>query len=151
MMNLPPPDTLADAMARLVKAAIAPALARLEALEGLKALEGELAGARERIAALEATRAIPGPPGPAGVDGKDGKDGRDGTNGLDGKDGAPGLRYAGVFVEGQAYELGDVVTWAGSAWHCKGATSSGKPGATPDAWQLIVKAGRDGRDREASR
>lgn len=155
--TLPPPEALAEAVARMVRAALAPVLLRLAALDpvaqDVSVLRSELAGVRERLAALDATRAVPGPPGPAGppgADGKDGKDGRDGLDGINGKDGAPGLRYAGVFQDGQAYELGDVVTWAGSAWHCQAATKNGKPGTNTDAWRLMVKAGRDGRDREAA-
>lgn len=51
--------------------------------------------------------------------------------------------YRGVWREGR-HECGDVVTWAGSAWHCQEATAD-KPG-TSAAWKLMVKSGRDGRD-----
>jgi len=139
-------DAIADAVILVVKSAIAPIVARLDALE-TKAPELVTAGALDvvradllaRLATLEASR-IPGPPGPPGADGKDG------APGLDGKDGAPGLRYKGVYEAGAVYELGDVVTWAGSAWHCTDAHADTKPGAGAP-WQLIVKAGRDGRDR----
>ncbi len=56
----------------------------------------------------------------------------------------PVLLYKQVFKAGDAYEAGDVVTWAGSAWHCLKATDE-KPGEG-DAWQLMVKRGRDGRE-----
>ncbi|MGF6839896.1 hypothetical protein QF001_003763 [Paraburkholderia youngii] len=42
------------------------------------------------------------------------------------------------------YEPGDVVTWAGSAWHCNTITRE-QPGINGD-WRLIVKRGRDGKD-----
>lgn len=86
-----------------------------------------------RLAGLAPVPGPPGPPGPPGADG------------VNGKDGAPGLRYCGVHKADETYVAGDVVTWAGSAWHCH-VTTNEKPGAG-GAWQLIVKAGRDGRDK----
>jgi len=57
----------------------------------------------------------------------------------------PALIYRGVFSPG-SYEPGDVVTWAGSAWHCEEATSE-KPGEIGSkAWTLAIKRGRDGKD-----
>jgi len=57
----------------------------------------------------------------------------------------PALIYRGVFNPG-SYEPGDVVTWAGSAWHCEEATSE-KPGEIGSkAWTLAIKRGRDGKD-----
>lgn len=53
------------------------------------------------------------------------------------------MLYRGVWREGE-HEAGDVATWSGSAWHCNRATTD-KPG-TSDAWRLMVKSGRDGRD-----
>jgi hypothetical protein len=53
--------------------------------------------------------------------------------------------YRGVFVEDAQYQRGDVVTWAGSAWHCDEAKSL-KPGAADSGWRLMVKAGRPGKD-----
>ena len=125
----------------------------------------------ERLAVVETRGPVPGPPG------VDGKDGADGTNGLDGlgfddlsvtfdddrtivlslERGdqvkafpivLPFLRYQGYFNDGAAYTVGDVVTWAGSLWHCKDATSS-RPGDGVPAWRLMVKKGRDGRDAGA--
>jgi hypothetical protein len=52
--------------------------------------------------------------------------------------------YRGVFKPGDSYELGDTVTWAGSLWHCNGATVE-KPG-DGETWTLAVKKGRDGKD-----
>lgn len=54
------------------------------------------------------------------------------------------MLHQGVFVAGKSYEPGDVVTWAGSSWHCLTETD-GKPGESRD-WQLIVKSGRPGKD-----
>jgi hypothetical protein len=60
----------------------------------------------------------------------------------------PGLKYHGVWLEGASYREGDVVTWGGSVFIAREATTA-KPGAATAqsrAWTLAVKAGRDGRD-----
>jgi hypothetical protein len=82
---------------------------------------------RERVAALETRALVPGPPGPAGADG------------------APGLEWRGVFADGQTYDRGQLVTWAGSTWHANETTTT-KPGDGAKAWTLMVKRGRDGKD-----
>lgn len=94
----------------------------------------------------------------------------DGIDGKDGKDGAPGrdadpefirsavqdevqkqamaplaTAYKGVWKP-ETYKNGDVVTWGGSLWLAKADTEA-KP-ETNDAWVLIVKRGRDGKDGE---
>jgi hypothetical protein len=123
---------------------------------------------QDRLAVVEARALVPGPPGQNGRDGVDGAAGVDGL-GFDDLDvtfdgdrtllfkfvrgtqekvwpiALPFLKQQGVYQEGQAYVPGDVVTWAGSAWHCTEATHS-KPGDGSKAWTLIVKRGRDGRD-----
>lgn len=53
--------------------------------------------------------------------------------------------YRGVFVLGDAYEAGDLVTWAGSLWHCNDPSEE-KPGDGSKAWTLAAKRGRDGKD-----
>lgn len=53
--------------------------------------------------------------------------------------------YVGVFKEGESYEPGDMVTWAGSCWHCDEPKGL-KPGAPDSGWTLAVKAGRAGKD-----
>lgn len=105
-------------------------------------------------------------------DGKDGKDGRNGFS-LDDfdtelqEDGRtlhfkfeagdtleiheiefPFVIYRGVFVDGTTYAKGDLVTWAGSLWHCNAETSE-KPGEGSKAWTLAAKKGRDGKDGQA--
>ena len=110
-----------------------------------------------------------------GRDGKDGRDGADGEQGpagfdLDdfgvsqGEDGRtielhfergdlrvtrelelPVAIYRGVFKEGEAYAIGDMVTWGGSVWSCTAAGAE-KPGDGAQGWVLAVKKGRDGRD-----
>ncbi len=56
----------------------------------------------------------------------------------------PVMLYQGVFKQDNDYQKGDVVTWAGSTWHCNEPTKS-KPGESTD-WTLMVKKGRDGKD-----
>lgn len=51
--------------------------------------------------------------------------------------------YRGVWREGE-FQRGDVATWSGCSWHCE-KTTSDKPG-TSDAWKMMVKSGRDGKD-----
>lgn len=61
----------------------------------------------------------------------------------------PAQVYQGVFSIAKTYELGDVVTWAGSLWHAKGHVVGVKPDEhMPDSkrmWQLIVKRGSEGK------
>jgi hypothetical protein len=105
------------------------------------------------------------------VMGKDGKDGEPGRDGFDLDDfdcqpvdertiklmftrgdtahsyelAFPVPVYRHVFKEGETYARGDVVTWGGSSWHCEKETTE-KPGAGGD-WVLMVKKGRDGKDK----
>lgn len=55
----------------------------------------------------------------------------------------PTMIYRDVFKDGSEYQQGDVVTWAGSLWHCNKATTA-KPGT--EDWTLAAKKGRDGKD-----
>ncbi|AUT63852.1 carbohydrate-binding protein [Paraburkholderia terrae] len=57
----------------------------------------------------------------------------------------PVLIYRGVYQADETYRAGDVVTWAGSLWHCN-ATTDTRPDAGGDAWTLAAKRGRDGKD-----
>lgn len=52
------------------------------------------------------------------------------------------FEWQGVWKESEQYHSGDVVTWAGSAWHCEEDNKGEKPGCT-GCWQLCVKKGRD--------
>jgi hypothetical protein len=104
------------------------------------------------------------------IDGKDGEPGKDGLDGItpefmDADFEGRTLRlsfgdgeqtksvefqmatpeYLGVFKEGETYERGDMVTWAGSTWHCDEPKGL-KPGAPESGWTLAVKAGRAGKD-----
>ena len=114
---------------------------------------------------------LDGRDGVQGLPGKDGTDGRDGTDGLgfedlevvpDGDRGVtfrftrggsepkefriafPVPVYRGVWREGP-HVRGDAVTWAGSLWIAREDTAD-KPGDGATAWQLAVKAGRDGKE-----
>lgn len=57
----------------------------------------------------------------------------------------PTMIYRGVYKDGDAYEIGDVVTWAGSLWHCDADTAD-RPGEGQKSWTLAAKRGRDGKD-----
>jgi hypothetical protein len=122
-----------------------------------------------------------GEPGEVGSPGERGEKGEKGEPGLSmkgdpgerGEKGDPGERgekgedgilirklaaYRGIWNEGQGYKVGDMVTWAGSCWHCNGAhghdasemLSEGptleKPGEGSKDWTLAVKAGRPGKE-----
>lgn len=54
------------------------------------------------------------------------------------------FRYTGTWEAGRTYARGNFTTFAGSVWSCRRDTTT-RPG-DGDAWQLAVKAGRDGRD-----
>jgi hypothetical protein len=123
------PEALASAVSLAVKSAIAPLVA-------------ELAVLREKVLHLEARpAAVPGPPGPPGADGAAGKDGVDGK---DGAPGTPGLVYRGIHVLNKTYDVGDVVTLHGSAWHCNQRTTR-RPGDGSTDWILMVKRGADAK------
>ncbi len=56
----------------------------------------------------------------------------------------PVMIYRGVFSPGE-HMPGDMVTWAGSLWHCDEPTTD-KPGEVGSkGWTLAVKRGRDGK------
>lgn len=56
----------------------------------------------------------------------------------------PAMIYRAIYQQGTEYAKGDVVTWAGSAWHCQNDTKEA-PGKSED-WKLMVKEGRSGKD-----
>jgi hypothetical protein len=55
----------------------------------------------------------------------------------------PAMVYKGVFREGEEYEQGDTVTWAGSLWHCQEPTREKPAESGVKSWRLAVKKGRD--------
>jgi hypothetical protein len=57
----------------------------------------------------------------------------------------PVMIYRGVWRDGE-HQPGDIVTSAGSAWHCQ-QTTRDKPGDS-DAWKLMVKHGAPGKSPE---
>ena len=144
------PDVLAEHLATTIRGLVAPMSARVltlhddlsELSKSVTTIEATQAELVARLAAVEAREPIPGPPGPQGEPGPPGADGRDG------KDGAPGLRYCGVYVRGKTYDQGDLVTAGGSAWYCR-TTTANAPGNSGD-WSLMIKRGRDGRERQAT-
>lgn len=131
----------------------------------------DIGSLRERMAVLETKAPVAGPAGADGKPGRDGLDGKDGADGLGFDDLAvdfdhdrtlsltfqrglqkktfpvvlPYLKHQGIYQDGRTYEFGDVVTWAGSQWHCNDTTTA-KPGEGAKAWTLVVKRGRDGKD-----
>ena len=51
--------------------------------------------------------------------------------------------YRGVYKASETYEVGDMVTYQGSLWHCNKA-GAGIPGTGAD-WTLAAKRGRDAK------
>jgi hypothetical protein len=161
---------LAPVFVEEIAAAITPMDLRLRALEELG---GTLIALVARVKAMEDRAPVPGP---AGVAGPSGRDGRDGFNLDDFSAEFDGERtvtvkfirgelvkvatftiaaplYRGVYEDGRSYVKGDAVTWGGHLWIAKEATTE-RPGVTPaasHAWQLAVKAGRDGREGKPGR
>jgi hypothetical protein len=137
--------------------------ARLDAVDGRvhEIAVKELGPLRERVAVVETRPPVPGPPGKDGRDGLSVEDlalAYDGptrnlsvTLGTGDRTKAATVTVAGVplhrgvWAAGDRYALGDMVTWAGSQWHCQAAEASTKPGESSE-WLLMVKRGRDGRD-----
>jgi hypothetical protein len=159
-------EQMADRIALLIKATIAPMQAQVAALEQrCKAYETQLADLgvlRERVAVTEARAPLAGPPGPPGADGwspddlvatQDPDDDRlitlayrrDGQVKTIGTLRLSTPRYCGVYDFAKSYSPGDQVTYQGSQWHCHTATSA-RPGDGVTGWTLQVKCGRDGRD-----
>ena len=62
---------------------------------------------------------------------------------LETKSGAAGVRWKGVFHEGDVVVEGELVTHAGSLWLAR-CTTDGRPGDSRD-YTLIVKRGEAGR------
>ncbi|QMV50955.1 hypothetical protein [Ewingella americana] len=59
----------------------------------------------------------------------------------------PVMIYRDIFKEGEKYQPGDSVTWAGSVWYCHAETTD-KPGEpSSKGWKLAVKRGRDARQK----
>lgn len=55
--------------------------------------------------------------------------------------------YRDLWMEGKAYEAGDMVTWGGSMWIAMKDTTAKPdlPTAESRAWKLCVKRGKDGK------
>jgi len=145
------PDAIADVIEVVIRAALAPVVARLRTLEAAAAGLGDV---RDKVAALEARPAVPGPPGPPGLGFDDYRVTYDGERTIvhtwtAGERTAshpvtiPALIYRGVYVDGKTYGPGDFVTFDGSLWHCNADTTI-RPGTGAPAWTLAVKRGRDG-------
>jgi|SRR5690606_15776033 len=166
-------NDIADVVADAVREATAPLLARIDALEKRDARDGiGLAdalidnGGNLVLTMTDGRTKSLGP-----VHGRDGENGRDGADGItpefmDAEFVGRTLRlsfgdgertktvefqmatpeYRGVFREAEIYEPGDMVTWAGSCWHCDEPKGL-KPGSPDSGWTLAVKAGRPGKGK----
>lgn len=136
-------EGIAPVIRDVIRTALADVLTRVQVLDtqvaGVTHGVTDIGALRERVAVLETRPQLAGPAGQDGAPGPAGKDGADGT---------PGLAFRGVYLDGQVYERGQLVTWAGSSWHCN-ATTTTKPGDGSKAWTLMVKRGRDGKDGAA--
>jgi len=175
---LPQPVTLEKAVDL---APVQERLSRLELQQEMKAAEltplstsvtdltKDVGAIRERLAVAETRAGVPGPPGQDGEAGADGLGLEDFSVDFDGERtftlkysrgervktaGAftlPVLIYRGVYAEGKTYQAGDVVSYAGNAWHCKRETTikpdyMGQGPQPKDFWTLMVKEGRAGKD-----
>jgi hypothetical protein len=164
-------DELAGAVIDVIRDALQPLTERVCTIERqfgelthetTLTLTKELAAVRERLAVVETRAPVPGPPGADGVNGQDGLGFDDLAIDFDGNRmltlrftrgdqtktfaiELPFLKWQGTYRGTTAYRPGDVVTWAGSAWHAKEATME-PPGDGSKTWTLMVKRGRDGRD-----
>lgn len=157
------PDMVATLVVTTIKQTIAPIVA-------------DVADLREQVTALAERPPVPGPVGPEGPQGAAGAPGADGL-GFDDLDVSydgdrtitlafergggvyskafpielPIMRYRGAWATGTDYRLGDVVMHGGSAWHCSVAQTTVQPLDDRDEWRLMVRRGRDGRDRTGAR
>jgi hypothetical protein len=127
--------------------------------DGVDGQKGETGAAGEK-----GEKGDPGDQGPQGERGEKGDPGEPGTPGergekgdpgTDGKDGADGVvytkvaAYRDIWRGDEQYKLGDMVTLAGSVWHCNSVDGTTvKPGTDEGSkdWTLAVKRGRDGKD-----
>jgi hypothetical protein len=144
-----------DARQATMIADLADLVDRLKAIDvsSLPGLTADVAGLRDRLAALEAAPPTPGPsgePGAAGVGFADPPMVFDGvrtftfrySNGTEQPIVPPVLVYRDVYVDGKPYAPGDVVSSSGNLWHCNASTLV-RPGTDVSAWTLMVRRGRD--------
>ncbi|RWL47208.1 MAG: hypothetical protein EOR60_09600 [Mesorhizobium sp.] len=59
----------------------------------------------------------------------------------------PVMSYRGVWQKDVIYRHGDVTAYGGSAWHCDLDSAHGLQPGDGLGWKLMVKKGRDARDR----
>lgn len=59
----------------------------------------------------------------------------------------PYIENKGVYQQGVVYERGHLVTWGGSSWECVAEKATEAPTDSSKMWRLMVKAGRNGKDR----
>lgn len=57
------------------------------------------------------------------------------------------IRFDGIYERGRTYSKGMAVTWGGSLWHANRETNAEPGVANHDDWTLVVRRGRNGKDR----
>ena len=112
-----------------------------------KALKSELKGDTGATGATGAT-GPQGPQGPQGIQGIQGPAGTNGTNGTNGTDGADGIDgvsfiWEGAYSAGTTYAPNDAVSYNGSSYMCKLASTGNLPTNTT-YWDLMAQKGNDG-------
>jgi integrin beta 3 len=141
-----------------------PVFARLGALEAKEPVPGPTG--KDGVPGAIGEPGRPGERGPEGPQGAPGRDGRDGLPGIQGekglpglagKDGAPGqdglngkdghsFKFKGRYEEGKEYDVGHVVFFAGTSWHCNSPTAKKPAQYNTNEWEPFAIRGRDGRD-----
>lgn len=152
-------EQIVAAVREALGAAITPLRERLavvEARKDVEGVEGAVSDIRERLARLEERKPEKGDRGDNGLGFDDMSVEHDGeraflltfTRGDEVKAFPfilPVVLDRGVYKAETTYERGDGVSFGGSFWIAKTATSA-KPGEGED-WRLAVKRGRDGKDK----
>jgi hypothetical protein len=148
-----------ETQARDLETRVMHALTEARPHDAVLTLTKDLSAVRERVAVVETRAPVPGPPG---ADGHDGLGFDDVAVDFDGNRTItvrfqrgdqskafpielPYLKWQGTYRGSAMYRPGDVVTWAGMAWHANEPTMEA-PGERSKAWTLMVKRGRDGKD-----
>ena len=93
-----------------------------------------------------AVLAAQGPAGPTGAAGGPGAPGADGANGAAGAVGpqGPPVSFAGGWLVGRAYAVGDAVGYGGSTYAAVVANTGRQPDVSPLSWTLVAAAGAAG-------
>jgi hypothetical protein len=60
----------------------------------------------------------------------------------------PRLKYLGAWQQGSHYTEAQLVTFAGSLWHCNSPTGT-QPCASDQCWTMAARKGRDGKETQS--